>query len=60
MRLKVNGAPRIITSDATTPMLWVLRDELNLTDMKFGCGIAACGACTVLVEGNVMRNSVIP
>jgi isoquinoline 1-oxidoreductase subunit alpha len=60
MLLKVNGAPRTITSDPATPMLWVLRDELNLTGTKFGCGIAACGACTVLVEGNAMRSCVMP
>jgi isoquinoline 1-oxidoreductase subunit alpha len=60
MQLKVNGAPRTITSDPTTPMLWVLRDELKLTGTKFGCGIAACGACTVLVDGNAMRSCVMP
>jgi isoquinoline 1-oxidoreductase subunit alpha len=60
MQLKVNGAPRTITSDPTTPMLWVLRDELMLTGTKFGCGVAACGACTVLVEGNAMRSCVMP
>jgi isoquinoline 1-oxidoreductase subunit alpha len=60
MQLKVNGTPRTITSDPATPMLWVLRDELNLTGTKFGCGIAACGACTVLVEGNAMRSCVTP
>jgi isoquinoline 1-oxidoreductase subunit alpha len=60
MLLKVNGAPRTITSDPATPMLWVLRDELNLTGTKFGCGIAACGACTVLVEGNALRSCVMP
>ncbi len=60
MQLKVNGAPRTITSDPTTPMLWVLRDELTLTGTKFGCGVAACGACTVLVEGNAMRSCVMP
>jgi isoquinoline 1-oxidoreductase subunit alpha len=60
MQLKVNGAPRTITSDPTTPMLWVLRDELNLTGTKFGCGVAACGACTVLVEGDAMRSCVMP
>jgi isoquinoline 1-oxidoreductase subunit alpha len=60
MLLKVNGAARTITSDPATPMLWVLRDELNLTGTKFGCGIAACGACTVLVEGNALRSCVMP
>jgi aerobic-type carbon monoxide dehydrogenase small subunit (CoxS/CutS family) len=60
MQLKVNGALRTITSDPSTPMLWVLRDELQLTGTKFGCGIAACGACTVLVEGNAARSCVVP
>jgi isoquinoline 1-oxidoreductase subunit alpha len=60
MLLKVNGATRTITSDPSTPMLWVLRDELQLTGTKFGCGIAACGACTVMVEGNAMRSCVVP
>jgi isoquinoline 1-oxidoreductase subunit alpha len=60
MQLKVNGAARTISSDPTTPMLWVLRDELKLTGTKFGCGIAACGACTVLVDGNAMRSCVMP
>jgi isoquinoline 1-oxidoreductase subunit alpha len=60
MQLKVNGATRTIKSDPTTPMLWVLRDELQLTGTKFGCGIAACGACTVMVDGNAMRSCVVP
>jgi aerobic-type carbon monoxide dehydrogenase small subunit (CoxS/CutS family) len=60
MQIKVNGAPRTITSDPSTPMLWVLRDELNLTGTKFGCGIAMCGACNVMVDGNVMRSCVMP
>jgi isoquinoline 1-oxidoreductase subunit alpha len=60
MQLKVNGVPRNVQSDPATPMLWVLRDELKLTGTKFGCGIAACGACTVLVDGNAMRSCVMP
>jgi isoquinoline 1-oxidoreductase alpha subunit len=42
------------------PLLWVIRDELNLTGTKFGCGIAACGACTVHVNGKAMRSCVVP
>ena len=53
IQLTLNGQPR--QTDAATdpqmPLLWWLRDELNLTGTKFGCGVAACGACTVLVEG---------
>lgn len=60
MQLKVNGATRTIQSDPATPLLWVLRDELKLTGTKFGCGIAACGACTVLVDGTALRSCVMP
>ena len=49
--LKVNGQVRVVGADADTPLLWVLRDELGLTGTKFGCGIAACGACTVHLDG---------
>jgi isoquinoline 1-oxidoreductase subunit alpha len=60
MQVKVNGMPHTIKADPSTPMLWVLRDELNFTGTKFGCGIAACGACTVLVEGAALRSCVVP
>jgi isoquinoline 1-oxidoreductase subunit alpha len=60
MQVKVNGVPHTIKADPSTPMLWVLRDELNFTGTKFGCGIAACGACTVLVEGAALRSCVVP
>jgi isoquinoline 1-oxidoreductase subunit alpha len=56
----VNGTRRAINSDADTPLLWVLRDELHLTGSKFGCGIGACGACTVLVNGEAVRSCSIP
>jgi isoquinoline 1-oxidoreductase alpha subunit len=56
----VNGAPVELDIDAATPLLWALRDHLNLTGTKFGCGIAACGACTVLVDGQARRSCVIP
>jgi len=52
MRLTVNGQPRDYTGSPDQPLLWFLRDELALTGTKFGCGIAACGACTVHVDGN--------
>lgn len=54
--LKVNGAERRVDSAPGTPLLWVLRDELKLTGTKFGCGIAACGACTVHVDGVQTRS----
>ena len=49
MQLNINGENRTSNADPAMPLLWVLRDELNLTGTKFGCGIAACGACTVHV-----------
>ncbi|HEY7664067.1 MAG TPA: (2Fe-2S)-binding protein [Xanthobacteraceae bacterium] len=56
----VNGTTRSVDVDADTPLLWVLRDELGLTGTKFGCGIAQCGACTVLVDGRAVRSCVTP
>src|SRR6266513_5619764 len=58
--LLVNG--RRVTADvaATTPLLWVLRDTLNLTGTKFGCGIALCGACTVHINGEASRSCITP
>ena len=60
MKLTVNGSALQITSDADTPLLWVLRDELNMVGTKFGCGIAQCGACTVHLEGRAIRSCVTP
>ena len=57
--IKVNGASHTIDVDADTPLLWVLRDTLGLTGTKFGCGIAACGACTVHVDGTQQRSCVM-
>jgi len=54
--IKVNGVSKTVTVDADTPLLWVLRDELNLVGTKFGCGIAQCGACTVHVDGVATRS----
>ena len=54
--LNVNGQPREVDVDADTPLLWVLREELALTGTKFGCGVAACGACTVHVNGEPVRS----
>jgi isoquinoline 1-oxidoreductase alpha subunit len=58
--LRVNGSPREVTSPPDTPLLWVLRDELQLTGTKYGCGMAQCGACTVHVGGEAVRACVTP
>ena len=54
--LQINGEKKTFTADEDTPLLWVLRDELNLVGTKFGCGIAQCGACTVHLDGVAMRS----
>jgi isoquinoline 1-oxidoreductase subunit alpha len=56
----VNGVRREVTADANTPLLWALREHLRLTGTKFGCGIAACGACTVQIDGKAVRSCVMP
>ena len=58
--LTVNGQPRSLDVEPDTPLLWALRDTLGLTGTKFGCGIAQCGACTVLVDGEAMRSCAVP
>jgi isoquinoline 1-oxidoreductase subunit alpha len=58
--LDINQTARTIASDPSTPLLWVLRDELGLTGTKYGCGKALCGACTVLVDGAPTRSCVTP
>ena len=60
MQLRINGQRTYADADPATPLLWVLRDQLNLTGTKFGCGIAACGACTVHINGQAMRSCVMP
>ena len=61
MRLQINGKELTIDGVADdTPLLWVLRDELNLVGTKFGCGIAQCGACTVHLDGQAVRSCQIP
>ena len=60
MQLLINGQRTHADADPATPLLWVLRDQLNLTGTKFGCGIAACGACTVHVDGQAVRSCVTP
>ena len=60
MRLTVNGTSRTYDGDPQQPLLWYLRDELALTGTKFGCGISACGACTVHANGNPIQACVTP
>ena len=60
MNLTVNGNTLTLEVDPQMPLLWVLRDSLNLTGTKFGCGVAACGACTVHKDGQAVRSCVTP
>lgn len=63
MELSINGQNRALDDaaiDPAMPLLWVIRDVLNLTGTKFGCGVAACGACTVQVDGEAVRACVTP
>jgi aerobic-type carbon monoxide dehydrogenase small subunit (CoxS/CutS family) len=58
--LKINGKQQRVDVDPSTPMLWVLRDHLNLVGTKYGCGIAFCGACTILVDDMATRSCQLP
>lgn len=60
MELQINGRLVQADADAGMPLLWLLRDVLNMTGTKFGCGVAACGACTVRVDGQAVRSCVMP
>jgi isoquinoline 1-oxidoreductase subunit alpha len=60
IRLNVNNVVHDVDVEPDAPLLWVLRDELQLTGTKFGCGVAACGACTVHVNGKAMRSCSVP
>jgi len=60
MDLNVNGKTLAIDVDPSTPLLWVMREQLGMTGTKFGCGVAACGACTVLVDGEAVRSCSYP
>jgi isoquinoline 1-oxidoreductase alpha subunit len=60
MKLTVNGKTHDLDVEGDTPLLWVIRDEVGLTGTKFGCGVGACGACTVLLEGEPTRCCVLP
>ena len=59
-QLNVNGQQREVTVDPSTPLLWVLREDLKMTGTKFGCGISACGACTVHLDGVATRSGIVP
>ncbi len=58
--LKINGKTRAVDVDPSTPILWVLRDHLQLVGTKYGCGIAQCGSCTIHLNGTAMRSCMLP
>jgi len=58
--VKINGKTRRVDADPATPMLWVLRDHLDLPGTKYGCGIAQCGACTIHLDGTAVRSCQLP
>lgn len=60
INLKVNGEAKKLDVDPATPLLWVVRDHLQMTGTKYGCGVAQCGACTMHVNGHAMRTCVLP
>lgn len=60
INLDINGKKHVVDVDPETPMLWVLRDHLDLVGTKYGCGMAQCGACTILLEGAAVRSCVLP
>lgn len=60
VKLRINEEEHEVDVDPSTPLLWVLRDNLNMTGTKYGCGIAQCGACTVLMNGHPVRSCVTP
>lgn len=60
MHLDVNGKSRLVDTDPDTPLLYVLRDDLELRGPRFGCGLSQCGACTVIIDGNTVRSCSIP
>lgn len=60
MELRINGAVHSVDADPDTPLLWVLRDNLGMTGTKYGCGVAQCGACSVMLDGAIARACVTP
>ena len=59
-KLTINGRTRKVDVDPSTPLLWVIREQIGLTGTKYGCGIAECGSCTVLIDGTAVRSCVLP
>ena len=59
-KLNINGTVHDVQAEADTPLLWVIREQVGLTGTKFGCGIAQCGACSVHINGNVVRSCSMP
>src|SRR5262245_15803454 len=59
-RFLINGKPYDVTVDPSTPLLWVIREQVGLTGTKYGCGIAQCGSCTVHLDGAAVRSCVVP
>ena len=60
IRLKVNGRTHTVDVDPTTPLLYILRNDLDLTGPRFGCGLGQCGACTVIIRGTAVRSCITP
>ena len=60
MTLRINGKEHVVDAEPSMPLLWVLRDILNMTGTKYGCGVAACGACTVHINGVATRTCILP
>ncbi len=59
-KINVNGKIQTVDADPNTPLLWVIREQLGMTGTKYGCGVAQCGSCTVLMNGEAVRTCVIP
>ena len=60
MRLTINGRPHEVNVEPATPLLWAIREQVGLTGTKYGCGVAACGSCTVHLDGKAVRSCSIP
>lgn len=60
MELKINGEIRTIDIEENMPLLWAVRDELNMTGTKYGCGVSSCGSCTMIIDGVATRTCVLP
>jgi len=60
INLNINSKKQVVDVDPNTPVLWVLRDHLDLIGTKYGCGMAQCGACTIILEGTAVRSCVLP